>query len=55
MLEIYFSNHLLGQDKKYILKKEHESYNTWKQMVNKNYELYLTLFKKETLIDFESK
>jgi len=55
MLEIYFSNHLFGQDKKYIIKKEHESYNTWKKMVSKNYELYSTLFKKETLIDFANK
>ena len=55
ILEIYFSNHLLGQDKKLEIKPEHASYKIWKEMVNKNYELFSTLFKKNTLIDLAKK
>jgi hypothetical protein len=51
MLEIYFSNHSLGKDRKLEIKTEHASFNIWKEMVNENYKLYSTLFKKETLTD----
>jgi hypothetical protein len=53
ILELYFSNHLLGKDKKLEIKTEHASFDIWKEMVNKNYELFSTVFKKETLINFK--
>jgi hypothetical protein len=52
MLELYFSNHLLGKNRKLDLKKNHSSYKLWNKMINENPKLYQGIFTERTINSF---
>ena len=52
MLELYFSNHLLGKNRKLDLEKNHSSYKLWNKMINENPKLYQGIFTERTINSF---